>query len=79
MALLIRLLMVSFLMGLGFNLPFLIYFKSKEIKACQAKDPAILQKICAETLVQYWNTRASYCITLLYMLYIIMFKKGVDT
>jgi class 3 adenylate cyclase len=80
MALLIRLLMVSFLIGLGFNLPFLIYFKKKR-KFMPIK-PRIQQYCRKFVLKTPWiNTgilALSYSITLFYMLYIILFKKGVD-
>jgi len=80
MALLIRLLFVSFLIGFGFNLPFLIYFKKKR-KGLPIK--ARIQQYCRRFVlkVAWINTgilTLPYGITLLYMLYIITFKKGVD-
>jgi class 3 adenylate cyclase len=80
MALLIRLLMVSFLIGLGFNLPFLIYFKNKR-KTTPIK-PRIQQYcrrfVLKTPLINSGILALSYSITLFYMLYIILFKKGVD-
>ncbi len=80
MALLIRLLLVSFLIGLGFNLPFIIYFRKKR-KFLPIK-PRI-QQYCRKFVLKIaWiNTgilTLPYSITLLYMLYIIFFKKNVD-
>jgi class 3 adenylate cyclase len=80
MALLIRLLMVSFLIGLGFNLPFLIYFKNKR-KSKPIKPRILLycrRFVLKAPLINSGILGLSYCITLIYMLYIILFKKGVD-
>jgi len=80
MALLIRLLLVSFLIGLGFNLPFLIYFKKKR-KGMPVK--ARIQQYCRKfvlksPLINTGILTLPYSITLFYMLYIILFKRGVD-
>jgi class 3 adenylate cyclase len=79
MGLLIKLLIVSFIIGLGFNLPYIKFFKNKrtgrEIK------PGIRQYCRKFILKTHWiNTgilAIPYSITLLYMLYIILFKKDV--
>ena len=80
MSLLIRLLFVSFLIGLGFNLPYIIYFNKKR-KSLPIK-PKVLQYCRKFVLKIAWiNTgilAVPYSITMLYMLYIITFKKGVD-
>jgi class 3 adenylate cyclase len=80
MALLIRLLMVSFLIGLGFNLPFMIYFRNKQkLKPIKPRIQQYCRRFVLKTpLINSGILALSYCITLLYMLYIIMFKKGVD-
>lgn len=80
MALLIRLLLVSFLIGLGFNFPFLIYFKKKR-KGMPVK--ARIQQYCRKfvlksPLINTGILTLPYSITLFYMLYIILFKRGVD-
>ncbi|MCK9398890.1 MAG: HAMP domain-containing protein [Bacteroidales bacterium] len=80
MALLIRLLMVSFLIGLGFNLPFLIYFKKKRRRMpIKARIQQYCRKFVLKSpLINTGILTLPYSITLLYMLYIILFKKGVD-
>jgi class 3 adenylate cyclase/uncharacterized membrane protein len=80
MSLLIRLLIVSFFIGLGFNLPFIIYFKNK--RRFSPIKPRI-QQYCRKfvlkiPLINTGILTLPYSITLIYMLYIILFKKGVD-
>jgi class 3 adenylate cyclase len=80
MSLLIRLLMVSFLIGLGFNLPFMIFFNKKR-KRLPVK--LRIQQYCRKfvlkiPLINTGILTLPYSITILYMLYIILFKKGVD-
>jgi hypothetical protein len=80
MALLIRLLMVSFLIGLGFNLPFLIYFnKKRKFLPVKPRIHQYCRKFVLRTpLINSGILALPYSITLFYMLYIILFKKGVD-
>jgi class 3 adenylate cyclase/uncharacterized membrane protein len=80
MALLIRLLMVSFLIGLGFNLPFLIFFKNKrKFKPIKPRIQQYCRKFVLRTpLINTGILTLPYSITIFYMLYIILFKKGVD-
>jgi class 3 adenylate cyclase len=80
MSLLIRLLMVSFLIGLGFNLPFLIYFKKKRRRMpVKARIEQYCRKFVLKTpLINAGILMLPYSITMIYMLYIILFKKGVD-
>jgi class 3 adenylate cyclase/uncharacterized membrane protein len=80
MGLLIRLLSVSFLLGLGFNFPYLIFFRNKR-KGMPVKTR--IQQYCRKFILKIplINTAIlslPYGITLLYMLYIIFFKRGID-
>ncbi len=80
LGLLTRLLLVSFLIGLGFNLPFKIFFRKK--RQMKAVKTGILQ-FCRKFIlkVPIINTGIlfiPYGITLLYMLYIILFDKKLD-
>jgi class 3 adenylate cyclase len=78
--LLIRLLFVTFVLGLGFNYPFLVFFRNKR----KGKTPkARIQQYCRRFILKIpWiNTgilALPYGITLLYMLYIILFRKDID-
>ncbi len=80
MALLTRLLLVSFLIGLGFNFPFIIYFRNKR----KGKPIKVrIQQFCRKFVLKIpWINvgilSLPYSITLLFMLYIILFKKSVD-
>lgn len=80
MALLIRLLLVSFLIGLGFNFPFLSFF-SKKRKGLPPK-PRI-EQFCKKFILKVPQINTAilampYGITMLYMLYLIFFKKDMD-
>jgi class 3 adenylate cyclase len=80
MALLVRLLLVSFILGFAFNLPFKNYFRRKR-KGLPVK-PGI-QQFCKRFLLKspLINTGImglSFTITIIYMLYIIALKKDVD-
>lgn len=78
--LLIKLLMVSFILGLGFNLPYIIFFRRKRTgKSIKLK----IQQYCRKFVLKvHWiNTgilMIPYSITILYMLFIIFFKKNVE-
>ncbi|MBW6460365.1 MAG: adenylate/guanylate cyclase domain-containing protein, partial [Bacteroidales bacterium] len=80
MALLIRLLIVSFVLGLGFNLPFKLYFRKK--RKCRVIKPGLVN-FCKKFLLKSPLINAgilaiSYGITILYMLYIITIRPEVD-
>jgi class 3 adenylate cyclase len=80
MSLLIRLLLVSFLLGLAFNLPYMIFFNKK--RKSQPIKPRI-QQYCRRFIlkVPLVNTAIlamPYSITVIYMLYLILFKKNED-
>jgi len=80
MGLLIRLLFVSFLLGLGFNLPYMIFFNNKR-KGKPVKSR--IQQYCRKFVLKIpiINTgilSLPYGITVLYMLYIILFRKSIN-
>jgi class 3 adenylate cyclase len=80
MALLIRLLTVSFLIGLGFNFPFLIYFrKLRKGRPIKVRVQQFCRKFILRTpIINTAILAMPYSITLLYMLYIILFQRDVD-
>jgi len=78
--LLIKLLMVSFILGLGFNLPYIIFFRRKRTGKSIKHS---IQQYCRKFVLKvHWiNTgilMIPYSITILYMLFIIFFKKNVE-
>ena len=80
MALLIRLLIVSFLLGLGFNYPYINFFNKKR-KGLLPK-PRI-EQFCKKFILKVPQINTAilsmpYSITMLYMLYLIFFKKDLD-
>jgi class 3 adenylate cyclase len=80
MALLVRLLFISFLLGLGFNLPFKIYFSRKKKNR---PVPEKLHRFCVRyllksPLINVGILFLAYGITIGYMVYIIAFSKEVD-
>jgi class 3 adenylate cyclase len=79
--LLIKLLMVSFIIGFGINLPYIIFFRRKR-RSIPVK-PGIVQYCRKFVLKIHWiNTgilAIPYSITMLYMLFIIIFKEHVET
>ncbi len=80
MALLIKLLLVSFLIGFGFNLPFKIYFgKKKKGKPIKASIEQFCKKFLLRSpLINAGILALAYGITIIYMLYILTVKKDVD-
>lgn len=80
MSLLMRLLLVSFIFGLAFNLPFLIFFsKKRKREPIKPRIEAYCRKfILRVPLVNTAILAMPYSITLLYMLYFILFKKNAD-
>lgn len=80
MGLLIRLLFVSFIIGLIFNLPFITFFRKKRTgKPVKLR----IQQYCRKFILKIpiINTgilALPYTITLIYMMYILLIKKGVE-
>jgi class 3 adenylate cyclase len=81
MGLLIRLLAVSFLIGFLFNLPFKIYFNRKrKFKPIKPKNEQFCAKFLLRSpIINVWILFISYGITIIYMLYIILMKKDIDS
>ena len=80
MSLLIRLLLISFILGFAFNLPFKIFFRKKR-KGKQI--PPKLHKYCRKLLLKTPLINAgilfiSYGITIFYMVYILLFEENLD-
>ncbi|MFO7613914.1 MAG: adenylate/guanylate cyclase domain-containing protein [Bacteroidales bacterium] len=80
MALLVRLLIVSFVLGFGFNLPFKLYFRKKRKKQFIKQGIANFCKkfLLKSPLINTGIMSISYGITILYMLYIITIQRDVD-
>ncbi len=79
-ALLVRLLLISFILGFAFNLPFKIYFSRKRKNKTI---PHKLQHFCKKFLLKsaFINTAIlflSYGITIGYMLYFLLFGKHIE-
>jgi class 3 adenylate cyclase len=80
LGLLMRLLFVSFLIGFAINLPFLNFFRKKR----KGKTPtARIEQYCRKFILKIPLINTSvlsmpYTITLLYMLYLILFNKKLD-
>lgn len=79
MGLLIRLLMVSFVLGFAFNYPFRIFFSRKrKSKLVKPRIEHFCRKFLLRSpLINSGILFLSYGITILYMLYIIMMKKDM--
>jgi len=80
MGLLIRLLLVSFLLGLAFNLPFRIYFNNKrKFKPAKPKIVQFCRKFLLRSpLINVGILFLSYGIVIIYMLVMILIKRNVD-
>jgi class 3 adenylate cyclase len=81
MGVLIRLMCVSFLLGFLFNLPFKIYFRHKrKHKPIKPKTVQFCNKFLLKSpLINVGILFLSYGITIIYMLYIILMKRDIDS
>jgi class 3 adenylate cyclase len=81
MGVLIRLLVVSFLIGFVFNLQFKIYFRNKRLlKPIKPRNAQFCTRFILKTpIINVGILMLSYGITILYMLYIILIKEDLDS
>lgn len=80
MELLVKMLIVSFILGFGFNLPFKIYFgrKRKGLRPKIRIEQFCKKFLLRSPLINVGILALAYGITLLYMLYILLFNSEID-